>query len=45
MLQQFISDNADAIVARTRQRVEGNVYPPVSVQELEYGVPLFLAQL
>ena len=45
MLQQFISDNADAIVARTRQRVGGRVYPPVSTQELEYGVPLFLAQL
>ena len=45
MLQQFISDNTDAIVARTRQRVEGRVYPPVSMQELEYGVPLFLAQL
>jgi len=45
MLQEFISANADAIVERTRQRLEGRVYPSLSTHELEHGVPLFLSQL
>jgi signal transduction histidine kinase len=45
MLQEFISANADAIVERTRQRLEGRVYPSLSTRELEHGVPLFLSQL
>ena len=45
MLQEFIAANASTIVSRTRQRVEGRVYPSVSMLELEHGVPLFLQQL
>jgi signal transduction histidine kinase len=45
MLQEFISANADAIVERTMQRLEGRVYPSLSTRELEHGVPLFLSQL
>jgi signal transduction histidine kinase len=45
MLQDFISANANAIVERTRQRLEGRVYPALSTRELEHGVPLFLSQL
>ena len=45
MLYQFILDHRDAIVTRTRQRLYDRPWPSISVQELEYGVPLFLTQL
>jgi signal transduction histidine kinase len=45
MLYEFIVMHRDDIVARTRDRVRGRVWPSVSSQEIEYGVPLFLTQL
>jgi len=45
MLHEFITINHDAIVARTRQKVISRPWPPVSTNELENGVPLFLTQL
>jgi len=45
MLEDFIAAHANAIVERTRQRLQGRVYPSLSPKELEYGVPLFLSQL
>jgi signal transduction histidine kinase len=45
VLEDFIAAHAHAIVARTRQRMAGRVYPSLSTRELEYGVPLFLSQL
>jgi signal transduction histidine kinase len=45
MLDDFIAAHALAIEERTRQRLEGRVYPSLSPRELEYGVPLFLTQL
>jgi hypothetical protein len=45
MLQEFIAAHANEIVDRTRRRLEGRNYPPPSVREVEFGVPLFLSQL
>ena len=45
MLYEFIDLHRNAIVARTRDRVRARPWPSVSVQEIEYGVPLFLTQL
>jgi signal transduction histidine kinase len=45
MLYEFIDLHRAAIVARTRDRVRGRPWPSVSAQEIEHGVPLFLAQL
>ncbi len=45
MLYEFITTHRDTIVARTRDRVRGRPWPPVSSRELEHGVPLFLTQL
>jgi signal transduction histidine kinase len=45
MLYEFISTHRDDIVARTSQRVSRRPRPSVSIEELEYGVPLFLTQL
>ena len=45
MLDDFIAAHALAIEERTRERLEGRVYPSLSPRELEYGVPLFLTQL
>ena len=45
MLYEFITTHRDRIVARTRDRVRGRRWPPVSSRELEHGVPRFLMQL
>lgn len=45
MLHEFILTYRDEIIERTRQRVRGRPWPALSVDELEYGVPLFLSQL
>jgi signal transduction histidine kinase len=45
MLFEFIDLNHQDIVNRTRKKVRGRGWPSVSAQEIEHGVPLFLAQL
>ncbi len=45
MLHDFIGANRDVIIARTRDRVRGRLWPSVAPGELEHGVPLFLTQL
>jgi len=45
MLQEFISTNRDSIISHTRELVGGRIWPAVSTNELEHGVPLFLQQL
>ena len=45
MLHEFIAENRDEIISRTRQRVTGRFWPSVSTDELEHGVPLLLTQL
>ena len=45
MLYEFIALHREAIVARTRDRVRGRPWPPISSREIEHGVPLFLTQL
>ena len=45
MLDEFISSNRDAIIARTRARVASRTAPRPSADELEHGIPAFLTQL
>jgi signal transduction histidine kinase len=45
MLFEFIDSNREEIVTRTGEHVRGRAWPPVSEQEIEHGVPLFLTQL
>ena len=45
MLHEFIELNRDVIIAQTRARVRGRLWPSVAPGELEHGVPLFLTQL
>ena len=45
MLEQFLRDNRDELIQRTRRKVAGRPSPPVDPSELEHGVPLFLSQL
>jgi len=45
MLDEFITTYRDAIIERARQKLTARPWPSASVQELENGVPLFLAQL
>ncbi len=45
MLHEFIVAQREAIIERTRARVQRRAWPSVSVDELEHGVPLFLTQL
>ena len=45
MLHEFITDNRDAIIARTRERVTSRSWPSVSTHELDNGVPMFLTQI
>jgi len=45
MLHEFIVAQREVIIERTRARVEKRAWPSVSVDELDYGVPLFLTQL
>src|ERR1051325_1739604 len=45
MLLEFIVLNREEIVVRTRTKVRGRAWPPISGLEIEHGVPLFLTQL
>ena len=45
MLHEFIAANRDVIISAARKRVESRPGLSVSVDEFEYGVPLFLTQL
>ena len=45
MLYEFIAANREDIISRTRERVRSRPWPSVSSREIDYGVPLFLAQL
>ena len=45
MLHEFLSSNRNELIRRCRSKVSKRPSPPVTVRELEYGVPLFLAQL
>lgn len=45
MLYEFITLHRDDIIARTRDRVKGRLWPSISSREVEHGVPLFLTQL
>ena len=45
MLYEFIAENHDELINRTRAMVAARPWPPASVKEMENGVPLFLTQL
>lgn len=44
-LHEFIADNRDDLIARTRAKVAHRPWPSVSPAELAEGIPLFLTQL
>jgi signal transduction histidine kinase len=45
MLHEFILENRDALISRTRAKVSARPWPSASTHELENGIPLFLTQL
>jgi len=45
MLHDFISENREELLSRTRAKVSSRPWPSASAQELENGVPLFLTQV
>lgn len=45
MLREFITTHRDAIIARTRDKLNRRTGPSAAANELEHGVPLFLTQL
>jgi hypothetical protein len=45
VLHEFIELNRDELVARTSGKVAARPFESRAVQEIEYGVPLFLSQL
>jgi hypothetical protein len=45
LLHQFLTQNRDEIIARTRAKVATRSAPAPTQAELEHGVPLFLQQL
>ena len=45
MLHDFLSSNRQELIDRCRAKVSRRASPPVTLAELERGVPLFLAQL
>lgn len=45
MLHEFITDNRDEVIRRTRARVAQRTAPQPTKAELEIGIPLFLADL
>ena len=45
MLDEFVTLNRHAIIAKTREKVSTRGWPQVTVVELEHGVPVFLTQL
>lgn len=45
MLHEFLSENRSELIRRCRAKVSQRDAPPVTAEELEHGVPLFLEQL
>jgi signal transduction histidine kinase len=45
MLYEFVTNNRDAIISRTQQKLTNRPWPLASTSEMEHGVPLFLTQL
>ena len=45
MLYDFVVENRDDLILRTRTKVSTRPWPSASTNELENGVPLFLTQL
>jgi len=45
MLHEFLSSHRDELIKRCRTKVSRRDSPPVTLTELEHGVPLFLEQL
>jgi hypothetical protein len=45
MLHEFIDTNRDEIIGRCRAKVATRSVPPVTVAEIDHGVPVFLGQL
>jgi hypothetical protein len=45
MLHEFLSSHRDELIRRCRSKVSRRDSPPVTLTELEHGVPLFLEQL
>jgi len=45
MLHEFIRTHRADLIARCRTKVSGRSSPPVTAEELQYGVPLILDQL
>jgi hypothetical protein len=45
MLHEFLADNRDKIIARTREMVANRSAPSATDAELEHGIPLLLTQL
>jgi hypothetical protein len=44
-LNQFLNDNREELIKRTRAKVSNRSSPPIDPTELEEGVPVFLAHL
>jgi hypothetical protein len=44
-LQQFLIENREELIKRTRAKVASRVTPQPSESEMEHGVPIFLSQL
>ena len=45
MLHEFLSSNRNELIRRCQSKVSRRASPPVTPNELEHGVPLFLEQL
>ena len=45
MLENFVMDHRDELIARCRTKVAARTVPPPSAAEADYGVPLFLSEL
>ena len=45
MLHEFLASNREELIRRCRSKVSGRNAPPTDGATLDYGVPLFLAQL
>ncbi len=45
MLHDFVTDHSEAIITRAREKVGHRRWPPASADEIENGLPVFLAQL
>ena len=45
MLHEFLHENTAELIARCRSKVALRPSPPVTAQEMQHGIPLFLQQL